>query len=424
MPNITLPDDSEFSDQQTLDDGTIILPKVEKNYELTEIMAPEGYLIDSNPINMKVVFVKDENNRKLIQSVEITRNGEVIESTEEDRVITFNIENKEGELINDENRGTYTINIKKVDSETDEPITEHATFEVTLENGQKLTASTDEEGNIKIENIKVPLTVTQNLGPYSYIIEETKAADGYELVAGYSIMELTFKELVDEQTGEGTGMYGIDDMVHIPVLTRTQSAEITSYTESEVNLKVKNTAKEEDLYIKSKEYIISDEERYVEDAELEENVYEEGDKYIIGLNPKLTVESEDTETEWTKGTKLETFIENIETNAESIKIYKEDNEEITEEEYIGTNMIVEFRKGEKVIRLVLIVKGDLNGDGILNLSDTTKAKRYIKNDDYSILDTTEKKLAYDVNFDGELNMKDTNDMQRAQANDDVRELDV
>ena len=86
-------------------------------------------------------------------------------------------------------------------------------------------------------------------------------------------------------------------------------------------------------------------------------------------------------------------------------------------------MIVEFQKeNETPIRLTIIARGDLNGDGILNLSDITKAKRYIKKDELSILDTTIKKLAFDTNLDGKLNMRDANNMQRAQSNDDIRKL--
>ena len=145
----------------------------------------------------------------------------------------------------------------------------------------------------------------------------------------------------------------------------------------------------------------------------------------MGINPKLTIEDEKNENEWTKGTKLEDFINNIQTNADSVKLYDKDSNDITDgNKYIGTGMIVEFIKGDQTpIRLTIIAKGDLNGDGILNLNDITKAKRYIKKDETSILDTVIKKLAFDTNLDGKLNMRDSNNMQRAQSNDDIRKLD-
>ena len=182
---------------------------------------------------------------------------------------------------------------------------------------------------------------------------------------------------------------------------------------------------EENLYLKSTGYVISDDTNYVEDARLEENQYKNGDKYILGINPKLTIEDEENENEWTKGTKLEDFINNIQTNADSVKLYDKDSNDITDgNKYIGTGMIVEFIKGDQTpIRLTIIAKGDLNGDGILNLNDITKAKRYIKKDETSILDTVIKKLAFDTNLDGKLNMRDSNNMQRAQSNDDIRKLD-
>ena len=230
LPHLELPLSSEFETNEI----------VERNYILTEIMAPEGYLINSTPININIKFAKDDEGKIVIQEVKVLRELEEIEATEENKVISFNIENKEGQLTNNVDRGRYTINITKVNEDTQAPITEHATFEITLENGEKVTASTDENGNIQIKDIKVPLTVTQNLGPYSYVIQETKAADGYELINGYTIMELTFKELIDPNTGKGTGFYGIDNINNIPVLTVSQQATISSYTEQEVNIIIGN----------------------------------------------------------------------------------------------------------------------------------------------------------------------------------------
>ncbi len=136
---------------------------------------------------------------------------------------------------------------------------------------------------------------------------------------------------------------------------------------------------EEKLYLKSTEYVITDENNYVEDAKLIENTYEDGDTHIMGILPKLTTESEDTATEWTKGTKLEDFKKNINTNADEIKLYDMNNNEITKQDrYLGTGMIIEFIKGnQNPIRITIVAKGDINGDGILNIGDVTKAKKNI-----------------------------------------------
>lgn len=182
---------------------------------------------------------------------------------------------------------------------------------------------------------------------------------------------------------------------------------------------------EENLYLKSTEYVISNEDNYISDAQLEENIYEDTDTYILGILPKLTVEQEINENEWTKGTKIEDFKNRIQTNADEIKLYDENNNEITDSDncLLGTGMIIEFTKGNQTpIRLTIIAQGDINGDGILNLNDITKVKRYIKKDEQDILDTIAKKLAFDTNMDGRLNMKDANNMQRAQSNDDIREI--
>lgn len=140
-------------------------------------------------------------------------------------------------MVNNAERGKYTLNILKVDGETQEPITGHATFVVTLENGQKVTASTDENGNLQIKDINVPITVNKDLGPYNYTIEETKAASGYELLNGVINLEVTFKALEDPETGKPSGLYAVDTAV---LRETTPAASITGHADGEINLKVEN----------------------------------------------------------------------------------------------------------------------------------------------------------------------------------------
>lgn len=440
IPYFELPSEDEFEENET----------VERKYELTEIMAPEGYLIDSTPINVNIVFKKNDDGEIIIQKVEVLKGKNSIEVTEKNRVIAFNIENTEGQLINNADRGTYTINLSKVETETQEPVTGHATFEITLENGEKLTASTDENGNIQIKDIKVPATVVQNLGPYSYVIQETRPADGYELIEGYTIMELTFKELVDPETGEGTGLYGIDNIENVPTLTVSQSAIITSYTEENVNIVISNdlssiTIKydanaddntievpeeqqkeigqdiildtmvpergeyifkgwatkedateaeyqpgdiftlnkdttlyavwEEKLYLSSTEYLIGTGVNSKEEwAPGEISKYEEGDLYIKGIRPQAGIRLYATQVPPNYGTYLDELLDNLNTNADEVKVYipekdfdgnnilKEENV-VGDNRLIGTAMIIKLTKGEQEIQLTLIVRGDLIATG-------------------------------------------------------------
>lgn len=236
IPYLKMPASTEFYNADGTDKTS-----VEKHYELKEIMAPDGYLVNEDSIDIKVVFIKDtnDNNTIKIQNVEVVMGSENITATEVNGFISFNIENTEGELPSDDiDRGTYTINIEKVDEDTQESITGRTTFEVTLENGQKVTASTDENGKIQIRDIKVPSTVAKNLGPYSYVIEETKAAEGYEITDKYTIIEITFKPEIDSATGDSTGLYEIDNVVK----TSGSQATISSSTTEEVNIRISNKA--------------------------------------------------------------------------------------------------------------------------------------------------------------------------------------
>ncbi len=231
LPYMDMPKDSDFVNE----DGTQ-KQTVERSYKLLEIRAPEGYIASTEPIDITIKFAKDSKGKVIIQDVKVI-GEETIVATQKDNIISFNIENEEGTLVNNAERGKYTLNILKVDGETQEPITGHATFVVTLENGQKVTASTDENGNLQIKDINVPITVNKDLGPYNYTIEETKAASGYELLNGVINLEVTFKALEDPETGKPSGLYAVDTAV---LRETTPAASITGHADGEINLKVEN----------------------------------------------------------------------------------------------------------------------------------------------------------------------------------------
>ena len=329
-------------------------------YKFKEIVAPEGYTKIDDEFELSIEFATDEETGKIyIKDVKSNNENYLRVNTK----APYNIEEPISiDILNSEYKEEqYTIHYDAND------------------NGEGITAPADQ---IKDKDVDLQLS-TEELSRTGYIFK------------GWAT--LPNATTPDFKTGD----------------TYTLNQSITLYA-----------VWEENLYLKSTEYVISDETKYSTDATLDENQYENGDTYILGIKPKLTIEDEANANEWTKGTKLEDFINNIQTNADNVKLYDAENKEITtEDKYIGTGMTVEFIKGNQTpIRLTVIVKGDINGDGILNISDITRAKRYIKKDDKSILDTIAKQLAFDVNMDGKTNMKDANNMQRAQSNDDIRRL--
>ena len=84
---------------------------------------------------------------------------------------------------------TYNLILNKLDEDTREPITTHASYEIVAENGQKITASTDEKGQIKIHDIKLP----QVAGKYKYTITETEAPNEYKKEESVGILEIIFE---------------------------------------------------------------------------------------------------------------------------------------------------------------------------------------------------------------------------------------
>ena len=87
---------------------------------------------------------------------------------------------------------------------------------------------------------------------------------------------------------------------------------------------------------------------------------ENGEVYIEDINP---------------GTKIQEFIDNIETNG-TMKFYK-GNSEITDvNSKVKTGMIMKITLGEQETSCKLIVRGDLNGDGEMGDIDLLKLVRY------------------------------------------------
>lgn len=85
-------------------------------------------------------------------------------------------------------------------------------------------------------------------------------------------------------------------------------------------------------------------------------------KYTVGAEPK---------------TKLSDYVINFDNNQSTLYVYDKDNNRITDlDKYVGTNMKIKLEINDTTYdELVIVVKGDIDGDGLITVSDIT----YIKN---------------------------------------------
>ena len=94
---------------------------------------------------------------------------------------------------------------------------------------------------------------------------------------------------------------------------------------------------------------------------------------------------------------------NLITNAEEIKVYTKDKEEISEIEILGTGMQIEIKLGVETIEFTLVVTGDADGDGEVKVSDMTIVNKHRLNK--KALEG-EYLFAGDVTGDGKIDIKD------------------
>ena len=106
-------------------------------------------------------------------------------------------------------------------------------------------------------------------------------------------------------------------------------------------------------------------------------------------------------------TQKKDFIKNIETNAESIVVKDKNGKEVTDTSLIATGMTVDFNNGEKV--LVIVIYGDINGDGEIKTSDLSNLKK-------AIIGTKTLEGAYaeaaDLNNDGKIKASDISKIKK------------
>jgi len=100
---------------------------------------------------------------------------------------------------------------------------------------------------------------------------------------------------------------------------------------------------------------------------------------------------------------VETILNKIDTTGE-VTIKNKDNEVITSNDLIGTGSIVSIKLSKETYEYTVIIHGDVDGDGVLKLSDIMKIANYTYKNKNSLLGVFE--LAADFDNNGNHNLQD------------------
>ena len=190
----------------------------------------------------------------------------------------------------------------------------------------------------------------QSIGAFKYNYVFYGAKLTMEVATGSkNVQEIELPDIIKRAMNKGDILYTSSDF------------ELTncSLTEDKTKLEV---ASKETVRLKVKEGALSGISVVVKVVSLKkyEVTEENGEVYIEDINP---------------GTKIQEFIDNIETNG-TMKFYK-GNSEITDvNSKVQTGMIMKITLGEQETSCKLVVKGDLNGDGEMGDIDLLKLVRY------------------------------------------------
>lgn len=334
--------------------ATQLLNKPEKegtySYTIKEIKAPEGYALEKNDINITLEYAKRESGEIYLNKVTVEGVNVVYKSPEEGKLPSDRIEiqvmNKIGSS-GTANDKPYTVIINKIDSVTKENILDRTTFDIALVNGEIVHASTNEKGQIIIENVYMPSVPGEN----EIIVKETKAPEGYALDEEMKVVKVTFSGI------------GKEMVISNIELTETESKNIEivteECTEDKIVLNILNEAENDKLYVKSKE------------DERGEDIYDilesyEGRHYSINepfIDTKIA--------KYGSNMTVQEFIDNLESNG-TLTILNKDGNELSPEDRVKTGMTLRAVKGEEKLTFKIVVKGDTDGDGRVRSKDLDK----------------------------------------------------
>ena len=176
---------------------------------LTEVKAPKGYEKLENPIELDVRFEKDSEGKMIVSTVSEDEEHNVTISKINKQLIGLNIGNDIDDKIQDDE---YSLDLTKVDGDTNQPIPQTATYKVALPDDYNTSVYTetsetrlgpgkldycyieqDKDYKVRLTHMKLP----SRDGVYKYVIKEIVAPEGYAKIDEELILTLTFKKHED-----------------------------------------------------------------------------------------------------------------------------------------------------------------------------------------------------------------------------------
>ncbi len=335
-------------------------------YKLNELKAPNGYVLNVNDIMLELEFAKDSDENMYLKDVKVTGENAKYDNPEEnelpDTTITIKITNEEGGTgTGNTNDKRYTFVLNKVDSETKEIITENVEFEVMLANGEIVKGKTNDNGQLRIEDVFMPAEP----GEYELVIKEKTTPSGYKVDSEPKVVKVTFT--------------GYDDNMVISNIklgdTNNNNIEILQDKCSEQYVEVNILNEKDDyekLYVVSKRYGEDYKfyDSYLEKKNSEHQIYKDGEEVYQVLdgfygvegykNPHYTIDKPFIDTKIAKYKSYvlaEEFIGNLESNGH-MEVLGYDGNPIGPKDHVGTGMTLRSTLGDQELTFTIVVKGD------------------------------------------------------------------
>ena len=274
---------------------------------------------------------------------------------------------------------TLSFTVKAEDSKA--KVTGHEESGVSDGESVRLITVTAENGDVKTYKVKVQKETEseprlEKLEILGYPFEFDPDTFEYHVQVSKSKKQLLESEITAIPKDSNATVNLMGDLNLIDGVTNTYIVEVIAkdgYTTQEYKIHITRDSLE--YTIRSNVYDIN------RDGEVE---------HVIGMDPK---------------TKKVDFLPNFENDPETLHIYGSDGVEITEEDkFIGSYMTIKLEiDGYTYDELVITVRGDLNGDGLVTAADNVQAKSYVLGKKQRTFLVT--KIA-DINKDGLLTAPD------------------